>query len=114
MNEKENKYPAAEILTGLRDDIKSNPSDYYDSMFICEHGVCNVVKALDIALRVWRKKANQVRRGYWVFGYCEKEQMQCTICSSCGEAAYWDTDYGQQQFRYCPYCGAYMENGGVR
>ena len=58
--------------------------------------------------------AEPVRHGYWAFGYCEKEQMQCTICSSCGEAAYWDTDYGQQQFRYCPYCGAYMKNGGVR
>lgn len=29
------------------------------------------------------------------------------ICSACGSEAYWDTDYGQQLFDYCPYCGAY-------
>ena len=29
------------------------------------------------------------------------------ICSECGNEAYWDTDYGQQLFDYCPYCGAY-------
>lgn len=30
------------------------------------------------------------------------------ICSNCKEEAYWDTDYGQQLFNYCPYCGARM------
>ena len=29
------------------------------------------------------------------------------ICSFCGAEAYWDTDYGQQLFDYCPYCGEY-------
>ena len=29
------------------------------------------------------------------------------ICSYCGNEAYWDTDYGQQLFDYCPYCGEY-------
>ena len=28
-------------------------------------------------------------------------------CSICNEEAYWDTDYGQQLFDYCPHCGAY-------
>ena len=28
-------------------------------------------------------------------------------CSICHNEAYWDTDYGQQMFDYCPYCGAY-------
>ena len=32
-------------------------------------------------------------------------------CSNCNHQAYWDTDYGQQRFDYCPYCGARMENG---
>ena len=26
-------------------------------------------------------------------------------CPECGEEIYWDTDYGQQKFRYCPDCG---------
>ena len=29
-------------------------------------------------------------------------------CSKCHKEAYWDTDYGQQLFDYCPYCGAKM------
>ena len=30
-------------------------------------------------------------------------------CSVCRNEAYWDTDYGQQLFDYCPYCGAKMK-----
>lgn len=29
-------------------------------------------------------------------------------CSECNHEAYWDTDYGQQLFDFCPYCGAKM------
>lgn len=31
------------------------------------------------------------------------------FCSECEHEAYWDTDYGQQLFDYCPYCGARMD-----
>ena len=30
-------------------------------------------------------------------------------CSNCEGEAYWDTDYGQQLFGFCPNCGAKME-----
>ena len=30
-------------------------------------------------------------------------------CSVCEQEAYWDTDYGQQLFVYCPNCGARMK-----
>jgi hypothetical protein len=30
-------------------------------------------------------------------------------CSNCENDAYWDTDYGQQLFDFCPNCGAKME-----
>ena len=30
-------------------------------------------------------------------------------CSNCEGEAYWDTDYGQQLFNYCPNCGAKMD-----
>lgn len=33
------------------------------------------------------------------------------ICSACGSEAYWDPDYGQQLFDYCPYCGEYNRIG---
>ena len=29
-------------------------------------------------------------------------------CTNCTSEAYWDTDYGQQLFEYCPYCGFHM------
>jgi hypothetical protein len=29
-------------------------------------------------------------------------------CSECKNEAYCDTNYGQQLFDYCPYCGANM------
>lgn len=35
-----------------------------------------------------------------------------TYCSECYQEAYCDTDYGDQLFEYCPYCGSHMENGG--
>ena len=33
-------------------------------------------------------------------------------CSECNNEAYWDTDYGQQLFDFCPYCGARMIKDG--
>lgn len=30
-------------------------------------------------------------------------------CSACGHEAYWDDVYGWQNFKYCPYCGALMD-----
>lgn len=44
-----------------------------------------------------------VRRGRW-----EKTKSVIMYCSVCKNEAYWDTDYGQQLFDYCPYCGADM------
>ena len=41
----------------------------------------------------------------------EKGDNGFYYCSGCRHEAYWDTDYGQQKFDYCPYCGARMENG---
>ena len=39
----------------------------------------------------------------------EKGDHGFYYCSGCRHEAYWDTDYGQQLFNYCPYCGARME-----
>jgi hypothetical protein len=35
-------------------------------------------------------------------------------CSACYKEAYFDTDYGQQFFDYCPNCGAKMDGGDGR
>ena len=45
-----------------------------------------------------------VERGRWF--YINDEGI--VYCSECNNEAYWDTDYGQQLFDYCPYCGAKM------
>ena len=50
-------------------------------------------------------EGQSVKRGQWIKG-----DMSFIYCSECHKEAYWDTDYGQQLFDYCPYCGADMRN----
>lgn len=45
----------------------------------------------------------------WVYGYCDIQRMQCWYCEKCGNDAYWDTDYGQQLFDFCPHCWQKMQ-----
>ena len=45
------------------------------------------------------------KRGKWI----EAKPMSGRVgmvCSACGNEAYWDSDYGQQLFDWCPYCGS--------
>lgn len=58
-------------------------------------------------MRFPRADVQPVKRGRWIGDDIKS-------CSVCGNEAYWDTDYGQQLFDYCPYCGYDMrgdENG---
>lgn len=58
------------------------------------------------------KKVNEIidrqpeepKHGRWV-----KYDNGVCYCSVCQNEAYWDTDYGQQLFEYCPHCGAAMD-----
>ena len=58
---------------------------------------------LTIICRMKGTDAQSVRRGRW------DGTKSFIICSVCHKEAYWDTDYGQQLFDYCPYCGAKMD-----
>ena len=49
-------------------------------------------------------EAKPVKRGKWF--HINNDGF--IYCSECNNEAYWDTDYGQQLFDYCPYCGAKM------
>ena len=49
-----------------------------------------------------------VKRGKWLHFNSDG----IIFCSECKHEAYWDTDYGQQLFDYCPYCGARMKQEG--
>ena len=44
----------------------------------------------------------------------EKIVSSFYYCRFCFNEAYWDTDYGQQLFAYCPYCGKKMKNRGKK
>ena len=47
------------------------------------------------------RKEDTTRDGkFWSWDY---------YCSNCFHSAYHDTDYGEQLFDYCPYCGNKME-----
>ena len=60
----------------------------------------------------------EVKRGEWIDGLdIPKEERERhpyvylhgdKYCSVCYKEAYYDTDYGQQLFDYCPHCGADM------
>ena len=60
-----------------------------------------------------------VRRGRWTVGKDMPEyprvpyHFDVLYCSECKAEAYWDTDYGQQAFDYCPNCGAKMDGGMI-
>lgn len=43
-------------------------------------------------------------RGEWT--QSDETHPDIYYCSNCKNEAYWDTDYGQQLFDYCPYCGS--------
>ena len=62
-----------------------------------------------------------IKRGKWTHGddmppmkYKNGKPIkfwECNLyCSSCGHEAYCDTDWGDQLFDFCPYCGAKMED----
>ena len=63
----------------------------------------------------------EVKHGEWIDGLdIPKEERERhpyvylhgdKYCSVCYEEAYFDTDYGQQLFDYCPNCGADMRGG---
>ncbi len=105
------------------------------SVFVYGEKVCkaivgrlNIIPAADVVTWEQLKKAwaiataddvVEVRRGKWIDGLDvpkeERERHPYVYlhgekhCSVCFKEAYFDTDYGQQLFDYCPNCGAKMD-----
>jgi hypothetical protein len=52
--------------------------------------------------KVVRTASTEIR-GEWL-----SDERGIYFCSKCDSEAYWDTDYGQQLFDFCPDCGADM------
>ena len=63
---------------------------------------------LDYILDMPAADVKRMKRGRWF--HINNDGF--IYCSECNNEAYWDTDYGQQLFDYCPYCGAKMIKDG--
>lgn len=48
------------------------------------------------------------RKSKDIISYWLRDKSGIYTCSFCKSEAYWDTDFGQQLFDYCPYCGEKM------
>lgn len=74
-------------------------SEYIDNKCTYE-GACDtsIIATVPVA------DVQPVKRGKWL----HINDDGFIFCSECEHEAYWDTDYGQQLFDYCPYCGAKM------
>ena len=80
--------------------IAKNPDKRY------EKGMQDTIDCLvpQVIADVPSADVQPVKRGKW--HHINNEGF--IYCSECHKEAYWDTDYGQQLFDYCPYCGADM------
>ena len=80
----------------------------------CEHSngilcrACEHQDDMDLIDDMPAVDVQPVKRGKWLHFNSDG----IIFCSECKHEAYWDTDYGQQLFDYCPYCGARMIKDG--
>ena len=76
----------------------------------CKNGGCSVwcENGEAFELRADLKEAAIVEAVPVVHGEWVENDNGSRVCSVCDSEAYWDTDYGQQLFGWCPYCGAKM------
>ena len=69
------------------------PSNTLNSQFICDRN-----KAHEIAIKALEKQIpKKPLRDY------------CLHCPRCEEEAYWNTEDGQQKFKYCHNCGQKLD-----
>ena len=73
-----------------------------------ENGALGMADVEDIIDDLPTADVQPVERGRWF--HINDEGI--VYCSECNNEAYWDTDYGQQLFDFCPYCGARMIKDG--
>lgn len=77
----------------------------------CEHSngilcrACEHQDDMDLIEDMPATDVQPVKRGKWL----HINDDGIIFCSECENEAYWDTDYGQQLFDFCPYCGARMD-----
>ena len=84
--------------------------DWYTGGF-GSYDLKDVVEWLNECFEVVEADVEPVKHGEWVNNDNELKFYKCSIC---GNEAYWDTDYGQQLFDFCPWCGAKMDGKEVQ
>lgn len=70
---------------------------------------CAYADAMDFIDAIPAADVQPIKHGRWESPVSVGNGIK--FCSVCRNEAYWDTDYGQQLFDYCPYCGARMDLG---
>ena len=105
------KHSMAEYIekTSFIEHLKKDP--LFD--LVEQYGITGVIESFPAA------DVQTVKHGKWINGLEVPEYERRkhpyvylngdTYCSECFAEAYWDTDYGQQLFKYCPNCGAKMD-----
>ena len=64
----------------------------------------DIIKGIRRAIEIVEQRPTvEPVRGEWI-----PDERGTHFCSVCDSEAYWDTDYGQELFYWCPYCGADM------
>ena len=81
-----------------------------------QNGKHLIQEAMNMAIEALKER----KHGKWIDGLDvpkEERERQPYVylhgekyCSVCYKEAYFDADYGQQLFNYCPNCGAEMKN----
>lgn len=84
--------------------IAKNPNKDY------QRGMQDTIDCLvpEVIADIPAADVQSIKHGWWF--HINDEGI--VYCSECNNEAYWDTDYGQQLFDYCPYCGAKMIKDG--
>ena len=105
----------ANALKQMFDEREADDVELYGGVHIIECFPADDAK--EIVDQMPTVDAVEVVHGRWIKGDGLKNTkfIPCSgilYCSNCKNEAYWDTDYGQQKFDYCPNCGAKMDGDG--
>lgn len=101
-------FVAHEKFIGFMDDTEIG--SFGDWQFA--NGFNLALTAGEVAIK---EQPSAERKGKWISGKDVPNRnpyyhlSDAMYCSECLNEAYWDSDYGQQMFDFCPYCGAKME-----
>ena len=88
-----------------------------ETIKMCEVDTVKQVQALDIALSalrpVSREQVEKVWRGEWTHPHWSND-VSCADCKRCGKEAYHQLYHGvQDDYNFCPHCGAPMTDEAV-